>query len=39
MDDDDIWCDNEKLEKQIQFMEENKDVGMCGTSVIHINEQ
>ena len=38
MDDDDIWCDNQKLEKQILFLENNKDVGMCGTNIIHINE-
>lgn len=36
IDDDDIWL-KEKLEKQINFMEENKDYWLCWTSTIIIN--
>lgn len=38
MDDDDIRCDLEKLEKQIKFMEFNKNIWLCGTCVINIDE-
>lgn len=38
IDDDDIWCDSTKLEKQIKFMEENPNYGICGTNVIVIDE-
>jgi len=38
MDDDDIRCDPDKLKKQINFMESHKDVFLCGTSVINIDE-
>ena len=31
IDDDDIRCDKEKLEKQIVFMEQNAGYGLCGT--------
>lgn len=38
LDDDDIRCDSQKLEKQIKFMESNKNIWLCGTCVININE-
>lgn len=38
IDDDDIWQDNKKLEKQIDFMEQNNDYWVCWTWVILIDE-
>lgn len=38
IDDDDIWCDNQKLQKQVDFMEQNPDYWLCGTQVIFIDE-
>ena len=38
IDDDDIWCDNDKLKKQVEFMESNPEYWLCGTCVILINE-
>lgn len=38
IDDDDIWCDNDKLKKQVEFMEQNPDYGLCGTWAILIDE-
>jgi hypothetical protein len=38
IDDDDIWCDNLKLEKQVKFMEINSEYWLCGTWVILIDE-
>jgi len=38
IDDDDIWCDKEKLKKQVDFMEQNPDYWLCGTQVIFIDE-
>ncbi|NVP18166.1 glycosyltransferase [Candidatus Gracilibacteria bacterium] len=37
IDDDDIWCDNNKLQKQVDFMNKNPDYGLCGTSSIFID--
>jgi len=31
-DDDDYWCDNEKLRKQISFLEDNPDFGLIHTN-------
>ena len=33
IDDDDIWMDKEKLQKQIDFMNKNPEYGLCGTNV------
>jgi len=30
LDDDDVWCDERKLEKQVKFLEENPDYVACG---------
>lgn len=38
IDDDDIWRSKDKLKKQIDFMEKNKDYWLCGTWLIIINE-
>lgn len=38
IDDDDMWCDSKKLEKQVNFMEKNPDYGLCGTSWYIIDE-
>jgi len=39
IDDDDIWCDKQKLEKQIEFLENNPDYLLVGGGVIRINEK
>jgi glycosyltransferase involved in cell wall biosynthesis len=40
IDDDDIWNDETKLEKQVKFMEENPDYGLCWVEyTIVINEE
>ena len=33
IDDDDIWMDKEKIQKQIDFMNKNPKYGLCGTNV------
>ncbi|MCC6323472.1 glycosyltransferase family 2 protein [Candidatus Nomurabacteria bacterium] len=38
IDDDDIWVDKYKLEKQVEFFENNKDYVLVGTGVIMANE-
>lgn len=38
IDDDDIWCDNEKLKKQVDFMDQNPDYWLCWTNAIFIDE-
>jgi glycosyltransferase involved in cell wall biosynthesis len=38
IDDDDIWCDLKKLEKQVGFLEKNKDYVLVGTGVIVVDE-
>lgn len=38
IDDDDIWCDSHKLEKQVKFMEKNSDYWLCGTGIFLIDE-
>lgn len=37
IDQDDIWCDAEKLSKQLNFMEDNLDHGLIGGNLILIN--
>ena len=37
IDDDDVWADKEKLEKQVSFMGRNERVGVCGTQNIVID--
>lgn len=39
LDNDDIWNDSTKLEKQISFLDEHNDCGVVGTFVIIIDEQ
>ncbi|MEK7076864.1 MAG: glycosyltransferase family 2 protein, partial [Patescibacteria group bacterium] len=34
IDDDDPWCDDKKLEKQITFLEKNHEYVGCGSGVI-----
>lgn len=38
IDDDDPWCDSEKLAKQVKFLEEYKEYAGCGGGVIVVNE-
>lgn len=38
IDDDDIWSDIHKLEKQFAFMEKNPSYWICGTSIIQISQ-
>lgn len=38
IDDDDIWCDPQKLEKQFEFLDKNKDYVLVGTGVIVVDE-
>lgn len=39
LDDDDIWCTDRKIEKQVQFLENNPDYVACGGGVIVIHEK
>lgn len=39
IDDDDIWCDNKKLEKQIDFLDKNNEYWLVWTSMFVINEK
>ncbi|OGZ01618.1 MAG: hypothetical protein A2946_01975 [Candidatus Liptonbacteria bacterium RIFCSPLOWO2_01_FULL_53_13] len=39
IDDDDPWCDNEKLAKQVKFLEEHRDYVGCGGGVIVVDER
>lgn len=38
-DDDDVWCDKEKLKNQIAFLEENTEYNLVGTGAIVVNER
>ncbi|MFA6354747.1 MAG: glycosyltransferase family A protein [Candidatus Paceibacterota bacterium] len=38
LDDDDHWCDPEKLNKQIKFLDENPDYAGCGGGFIVVDE-
>lgn len=39
LDDDDRWAQPEKLEKQVRFLDENKDYVVCGGGVIVVDPQ
>lgn len=39
LDSDDYWIDNLKLEKQVNFLDENPDYALVGTNMIIINEK
>lgn len=39
LDDDDTWCDREKIEKQVDFLENNKDYVLTGGGVIKVNKE
>lgn len=38
LDSDDIWCDKDKLKKQVEFLENNPDHALVGTGVIKIDK-
>ena len=39
LDSDDYWIDNQKLEKQIDFLDTHKDYAIVGTNMLVINEK
>lgn len=39
LDDDDEWCDNNKLEKQVSFLEHNKDYVIVGGGAIMVDKK
>jgi glycosyltransferase involved in cell wall biosynthesis len=39
LDSDDIWLDQNKLQKQVEFLDINKDYGMLGGGIMHIDDQ
>ena len=39
IDDDDVWCDKNKLKKQIEFLEENKNYVLVGSGAIAIDNK
>ena len=36
---DDYWIDSSKLQKQVDYLEEHKDIGMCYTSVMQYDQE
>lgn len=38
LDDDDIWCDNEKLAKQVDFLDNHPDYILVGTGVVMMSD-
>lgn len=38
IDDDDTWCDNDKLKKQVEFLDSNADHILLGTGVVMVDE-
>jgi glycosyltransferase involved in cell wall biosynthesis len=39
LDDDDYWCNKDKLKKQIEFLETHSDYVLCGGGVIVVNNE
>jgi len=39
LDDDDFWCDDKKLEKQVNFLEKNSEYGLVGGGVIRVDKE
>ena len=39
IDDDDMWIDKDKLLKQVEFLEKNKDCVLVGTGLVAVNEE
>jgi glycosyltransferase involved in cell wall biosynthesis len=39
IDDDDLWCDKNKLEKQVEFLNNNLECGVIGTAMILIDSE
>ncbi len=39
IDDDDVWIDKNKLEKQVEFLENNKEYVLVGTGVVVVDEK
>ncbi|OGZ71071.1 MAG: hypothetical protein A2904_01070 [Candidatus Staskawiczbacteria bacterium RIFCSPLOWO2_01_FULL_33_9] len=38
LDDDDVWCDDKKIEKQVEFLEKNPEYCLVGGGVIKIDK-
>jgi glycosyltransferase involved in cell wall biosynthesis len=38
LDDDDVWCDDKKIEKQVDFLEKNQEYCIVGGGVIKIDQ-
>jgi len=38
LDDDDVWCDDKKIEKQVDFLEKNQEYCLVGGGVIKIDK-
>ncbi|MFZ2150101.1 MAG: glycosyltransferase [Minisyncoccia bacterium] len=39
IDDDDIWIDKDKLKRQVEFLEDNKDYVLLGTGAVILDEE
>lgn len=37
LDDDDCWLDERKLEKQVAFLRQHPEIGVCGSSIVRID--
>jgi len=38
LDDDDVWCDKNKIEKQVNFLEKNQGYSLVGGGVVRVNQ-